>query len=238
MTCTRSQSPATTPRSWVIITSAVPESTTSSREQLEDLRLDRDVEGGGRLVGDEQPRRAGQRHRDQRALPHAAGELVRVLARAAAAGRGCRPGRAARPPPPAASFLRHVPVLEQHLGDLGADRDGRVQRGQRVLEDHRHVRAAQPAQRRGRSRRAAPARRTGPTRSPATPRSGSRPMIASEVTDLPQPDSPTRPIVSPGATAKLTPSTARVRCSPVRVKVTASSSTSSTGVVPGRRRHG
>ena len=31
------------------------------------------------------------------------------------------------------------------------------------------------------------------------PRSGSRPMIASEVTDLPQPDSPTRPTVWPGA---------------------------------------
>src|SRR3712207_3723009 len=56
-------------------------------------------------------------------------------------------------------------------------------------------------------------------------------MTASEVTDLPQPDSPTRPIVSPGATAKLTPSTARVGSSPLREKVTARSSTSSTGPV-------
>ena len=55
-------------------------------------------------------------------------------------------------------------------------------------------------------------------------------MIARDVTDFPQPDSPTRPIVSPGATAKLTPSTARVDCSPLRVNVTARSSTSSTGV--------
>ena len=33
-------------------------------------------------------------------------------------------------------------------------------------------------------------------------------MIASEVTDLPQPDSPTSPTVDPAATSKLTPSTA------------------------------
>ena len=48
------------------------------REQLQDLRLDRDVERGRRLVGDEQLRLAGERHRDHHALAHAARELVRV----------------------------------------------------------------------------------------------------------------------------------------------------------------
>ena len=48
-------------------------------DELEDLRLDRHVEGGRRLVGDEQLRLAGERHRDHDALAHAARQLVRVL---------------------------------------------------------------------------------------------------------------------------------------------------------------
>ena len=39
-------------------------------------------------------------------------------------------------------------------------------------------------------------------------RRGSRPMMASDVTDLPDPDSPTMPSTSPAATSKLTPRTA------------------------------
>ena len=49
-------------------------------DQVEDLRLDRHVERGRRLVGDQQLRRAGERHRDHHALAQAAGELVRVVA--------------------------------------------------------------------------------------------------------------------------------------------------------------
>src|SRR5690349_761205 len=60
----------------------------------------------------------------------------------------------------------------------------------------------------------------------STPRLGSRPMIASDVTDLPQPDSPTRPTVWPGSTLKLTPSTARTGFSPRRPNVTVRSLTS------------
>ena len=48
-------------------------------EQVQDLRLDGDVEGGGRLVGDQQPRIAAQGHGDHDPLPHAAGHLVRIL---------------------------------------------------------------------------------------------------------------------------------------------------------------
>ena len=47
--------------------------------QVENLGLDRHVERGGRLVGDEQLRVAGERHGDHHALAHAAGELVRIL---------------------------------------------------------------------------------------------------------------------------------------------------------------
>ena len=48
-------------------------------EHLEHLRLDRDVERGRRLVGDEHVGLVGDRHGDHRPLAHAAGELVRVL---------------------------------------------------------------------------------------------------------------------------------------------------------------
>ncbi len=48
-------------------------------DQGEDFGLDRDVERGGRLVGDQQPRLAGHRHGDDDALAHAAGKLMRIL---------------------------------------------------------------------------------------------------------------------------------------------------------------
>ncbi len=48
-------------------------------QQLQDLRLDRDVERGRRLVRDEQRRLAGERHRDHHALAHAARQLVGIL---------------------------------------------------------------------------------------------------------------------------------------------------------------
>ena len=48
-------------------------------EQVEDLGLDGDVEGGGGFVGDEKLGIAGEGHCDHDALPHAAGELVGVV---------------------------------------------------------------------------------------------------------------------------------------------------------------
>ena len=42
-------------------------------QQLENLRLDRHVERGGRLVGDHECGIHHQRHRDQNSLPHSAG---------------------------------------------------------------------------------------------------------------------------------------------------------------------
>ena len=62
-------------------------------QQPQDLRLDRDIERGRRLVGDQDLRAAGKRHRDHDALAHAAGELMRVLVRGAAAHRECGRGR-------------------------------------------------------------------------------------------------------------------------------------------------
>ena len=53
--------------------------------EVEDLRLDRHVERGHRLVGDDQRRPQHQRPGQAEALPLPAGELVRV-----ALGRGAR----------------------------------------------------------------------------------------------------------------------------------------------------
>ena len=47
-------------------------------QQLEDLRLDGDVERGGRLVGDQQVGLVGERHGDHDALALAARELMRI----------------------------------------------------------------------------------------------------------------------------------------------------------------
>ena len=59
-------------------------------EDFEDLGLDRDVERGGRLVGDEQLRVAREGHRDHDALLLAAGHLVRVGIDALLGFLGCR----------------------------------------------------------------------------------------------------------------------------------------------------
>ncbi len=78
MTMTRSARRAMTPRSWVMSAIAMPKSRRSCDQQLQDLRLHRHVERGGRLVGDQQFRAAEQRHGDHHALAHAAGEFVRI----------------------------------------------------------------------------------------------------------------------------------------------------------------
>src|SRR5262252_85551 len=113
-------------------------------DEIQDLRLHRDVECRGRLVGDQQLRVAAQRHRDHRALAHAAGELVRVVVHP-----GLRVGNA----DPAqhvdrvilGRLLADLVVDQVGLGDLVADRVVGVQRGQRILEDHRHLAAPQVA---------------------------------------------------------------------------------------------
>ena len=104
--------------------------------QIEDLRLDRHVERGRRLVGDQQLRVARQRHRDHRALPHAARKLVRVGMHAALRlGDVHAAQRLDRPVHRLAA--RHVLVQYHGFADLAADRHQRVQRGHRLLEDHR-----------------------------------------------------------------------------------------------------
>ena len=91
ITSSRSEKWLTSDMSWVTKMTAKP----SSLLQLLDLHHQRalrdHVERRGRLVHDHQVGREQQRHRDHRALPHAAAELVRI---AASGGQGrCRPAR-------------------------------------------------------------------------------------------------------------------------------------------------
>ena len=79
MTATRWATSATTPRSWVMRITAAPVSAWRRASTDQHLRLHGDVEGGRRLVGDDELRAPGHRHGDHRALAHAAGELVRIL---------------------------------------------------------------------------------------------------------------------------------------------------------------
>ena len=60
-------------------------------EQVEHLRLHRDVERGGGLVGEEELRPGGERDRDAHALAHAARQLMRVLAHASLRDRARAP---------------------------------------------------------------------------------------------------------------------------------------------------
>ena len=97
--------------------------------------------------------------------------------------------------------------VAQHLVDLLAARHHRIERGHRLLEDHRHARAAQLAQPRlGRGEQVLALEQDLAARGFSA--LASRPITVKAITDLPEPDSPTRQTISPGLTVKLTFSTA------------------------------
>ena len=111
------------------------------RQELEDLRLDGHVERRGRLIGDEQVRLVGKRHGDHHPLPLPARELVRIAGKAPLGVVD-------------ADFVEEVehalprrpvgqPAMDlQHLAHLLLDGVQRVERGHRLLEDHRDPVAA------------------------------------------------------------------------------------------------
>jgi hypothetical protein len=105
-------------------------------QQIEILRLDRDIQIGGGFVGDDQLWPAGERDGADDALPHAAAHLVRVIAHAQ-----LRRGDAHRAQqvlyPLAQRAPAHGPMVVGRLGNLPIDTEQRVQRGHRILQDHR-----------------------------------------------------------------------------------------------------
>ena len=114
-------------------------------QELQDLRLDGDVEGGSGLVGEEDLRVAAESHGDHDALAHAAGELVRV---AVEAGDGVRDAHSAeeRGRARARLIFRQTLVKLERLSDLRADLHDRVERGHGLLKDHGDIVAADAAE--------------------------------------------------------------------------------------------
>jgi hypothetical protein len=89
--------------------------------QLQDLRLDRDVERRGRLVGDQQRRIADQRHRNHRTLAQTARELERIGPERLRGIGEADPGQHLDRALPALG-AGHVGVQQHGLADLVADR--------------------------------------------------------------------------------------------------------------------
>ena len=174
--------------------------------QVEDAGLDRDVERGRRLVGDQDLRVARERHRDHHALAHAARELVRILVDAPVGSGDAHEveqlDRAAARVAP-----RQAEMAAQHLADLVADLERRVERRHRLLEDERDLAAADARGAATAGRAAGRCRRT--RRGRRRPRSpGSSRSSDMKLTLLPQPDSPTTPSTSRSPSVKDSRSTA------------------------------
>jgi hypothetical protein len=158
------------------------------REQVQDLRLDRDVEGGDRFVGDDDLGLQREGAGDGDALALAAGELVRVLLHEAR-------GEA----DPLHEFGHAIAgdlrggadaVDQQRLGERGEDGHARVER--RVGSWNTICRSRRtPHLGGGAAVRFLPSRMTVPAVV------GSSCMMVRARVDLPQPDSPTRPRTSP-----------------------------------------
>ena len=113
-------------------------------DQLEDSRLDGDVERRRRLVGDDEARRAADRHGDHRPLPLAARQRERI-----GVGGALRIGE-----PHVFEQLhrtlergrsRHAPMQDQRFGDLPSDAMQGIEGRHRLLKDHRDPIPAQEA---------------------------------------------------------------------------------------------
>ena len=103
-------------------------------DKVEHLRLNRDIEAARRLVRDQQSRIVGQRHRDGNALGHAAAELMRVgvhpRLRIGNTDLAKHEHRVF-----AGGSLVTYSMTANDVDELTSNRDQRVQRGFRILDD-------------------------------------------------------------------------------------------------------
>ena len=101
-------------------------------QQVADLGLHGHVQGGGRLVGDQQVGLAGDGPGDEHALGHAAGDLVRVGVEGALRVRDADLGEQLERPPP--RLCPGQPEADAHrLYQLAANGEGGVQVGHGLL---------------------------------------------------------------------------------------------------------
>ena len=113
-------------------------------QQVEDLRLYRHVERGGRLVRDQQFRIAGERHGDHHALFHAARELERIfVAPPFGIGNAHRVEQFEHAPVQCRAF--QIGVAFQCFGNLCAGGHHRIEREHGFLENHRDAAPAHVA---------------------------------------------------------------------------------------------
>ncbi len=113
-------------------------------DQLDDTGLDRHVEGGCRLVGDEKARAARKCHGDQDALAHAAGKLVGIFVEQRCAMRevdGLKFLQRALAP----SFAGAEPDVMKVFLHLLADTQDGIETGKRLLRNEGDVTAEQLA---------------------------------------------------------------------------------------------
>ena len=184
-------------------------------DERQNLGLDRHVQRGRRLVGDEEARLARHRHRDHDALAHAAREFVRILFEAPLRLRNANAFEELDRPRPRL-FPAQSAMDPETVDELPLDGEDRIERRHRLLKDHPDLTAAQLAQEFGRRRgevdRLAAVRREfePPRRQFGPPPNSTRRMSESDVTDLPDPDLPTTHTVSPGSIVNETSSTAMI----------------------------
>ena len=138
-----------------------PEALLQRAHQVDDLRLDRHVERGDRLVGHDQLGLDRERAGDRQALALAAGEFVRIAARMV----GPQPDQLEQLADAGAPrrLVAGKSVKHQRLAQHGAHGHARIERGVGVLEDHLHALAARRASPR-RSVPAGPRPRSAPGR--------------------------------------------------------------------------
>ena len=203
----RSARSATTPMSWVI--SRIAASMRSRRSRISS-RISACTVTSSAVVGSSaisELRVAGERLRDHRALPLAAGELVRVGVDTPFRVRDLDQLEQLDGALWRALARRHRVVDAQRLDDLETDRVHRVQRRHRLLEDDRDLVAAHVAQLSGVGSR--PVRgRPSLIDSRTRPFCGSRPSSAIGLVVLPEPDSPTIARTSPGFSVEVQPTAA------------------------------
>ena len=225
-TAMRSAICAATPRSWVMSTMLQP---ISSRRRLRSSSTWACTVTSSAVVGSSATISSGRpRSRSRSSRAAADRRTVRAGRPASAAwDRGCR-----RRSSSLSAFARSP----ADLGDLLADPHRGVQRGHRVLEHRAEVRApAPPCDPWPFARDHVDALHDRRCRRLGAGLVGSSPSIVNPSTLLPEPDSPTRPTISPGAISSETP---RSACTVLvfRVKDTARSAIDTIGrasVAPG-----
>ncbi|MNQ20545.1 hypothetical protein D3C85_336380 [compost metagenome] len=114
-------------------------------EQQQDLALHGHVERGGRFVGDQQLRFAGQGHGDHHPLSLSTGELMRVSLEAFLGFLDAHQSEQFEDPR-LRRFAAEATVQQQGFADLFFDGVQRIQRGHRFLKNHGDAVATQFAQ--------------------------------------------------------------------------------------------